>query len=762
MKKVLSCILIVSLLLAVPAFSAVRETTDEDVQRAIDRVTRYLWSLQHPDGHWQTHHYERNHHLPHGFPTAVIVYALLEGGQTPQNNPRMEKALEFLMGMKINNTQFRSLRAMSLAKVIAEEKKDEKSKYLKQLEDDLRWLLVGNKRSGFRGAWGEVGPDRLGDNMSGQFALAAMWESYLAQLELKKRIFQLAEANWIKTQQKDGGWALDGDPKTSMATDVRMTAAALSSLYTCRDALERGAGRYRYQKNVDEGWDYLNKNFKPDFIRNSYSAFCIQQLGMRSGRKYIGKYDWYDIALAKLAEPSPGGPSYSGYWGPRVRAAFELIFLARARIPLAVSKLEYGKDSGWNTHSRDLPRFTDYAHRQFERKLRWQIVKITGDIQSLLDAPILLIEGDKEIQLSQAEWDKLREYTLRGGLMIFVPVGRNTKPFVESAKKALPELYKAQRAEAPKSKPYYTLQEQTDRSPIYQGYVKIDSGANQVPAWAISDGSRLIAIVLGEDITASWQKRDFLRDQVNHPLGLNLMMYGIGGNYNLMRMRPIFDPPPGKPKHTVKVGWLKHDGNWNTQPYAMESLSRKTEVENRVRIAHTPIEGVDSKKVNSMDIIWVIGTDRFTLSQKQIDALRSYVDKGGVIFFNAIGGSRDFARAAEKNIEKILEGKNMSERAVSATSPLMTGKAGDFRGPKIIDPQRASEFLRLFSTPPDPLTVYSRGENPSVILAPYGIHDTIDGHVAADAVSYLPDSARAFGANIVLYALAKPQLDKAK
>lgn len=761
MKSLLPCILIASVLLAVPARSAVRETTDADVERAIDRVKRFLWSRQHPDGHWQVPHYERNHHLPGGFTTAIIAYALLEGGDTPQNNPQMEKALDALMKMKANNTRFRSLRAMCLARVVAGETKDKKSKYYQQLADDLRWLLVGNGRVAFRGAWGENGPEPLGDNMSGQFALAAMWESYLAQLELKKRIFTLAQANWIKTQQKDGGWALDGDPRTSMATDVRMTAAALSCLYICRDALERGAGRYPFQRNVDRAWDYLNKNFKPDFIGNSYSAFCIQQLGMRSGRKYIGKYDWYDIALAKLAEPSPGGPSYRGYWGPLVRAAFELIFLARARIPLAVSKLEYGTDSGWNTYTRDLARFTDYARRQFERQLRWQIVKITGDIQSLLDAPVLLIEGDKEIDLSEADWAKLREYTLRGGLLVFVPVGRNRK-FVESVKTALPKLYEKQRAEVPSSSPYFTLQEQGDTSAIYQGYAKVERGAAKVPAWAISDGSRMIAIVLGDDIAASWQKRDYLRDQVNHPIGLNLMMYGIGGNYNLMRMRPIFDPPTGKPRHVAKVGWLKHDGNWHTQPYALDYLSQKTQVENRVRIAHAPLEGIDAKKLNDKHLIWVTGTDRFTLSAKQIEALRAYINQGGVLFFNAIGGSRQFKRSAEDAIDKLLAGKNASQRPVSPTSPLLTGKAADFRGPKITDPKRSSAFIMAERTSPDPLTVYSVGGRPVVILGPFGIHDTMDGHVAAEAVSYLPGSARSFGANIVLYALAKPELDKKK
>ena len=59
-----------------------------------------------------------------------------------------------------------------------------------------------------------------------------------------------------------------------------------------------------------------------------------------------------------------------------------------------------------------------------------------------------------------------------------------------------------------------------------------------------------------------------------------------------------------------------------------------------------------------------------------------------------------------------------------------------------------------------PLYVYHRGDNMMIIHAGRGIHDTLDGHTAFGAKSYMPDTARDLAANIVLYAYAgKPKPD---
>jgi hypothetical protein len=742
-----------ALLLTAPARAAVRETTDDDIDRAIARVKRYLWSQQNSEGHWQKTHYEYRHHLPGGFTTAIVVYALLESGETIHNDQRVRKAVDALVNMNVNSIRVRSLRAMALGRVVATDPEGRNSPYFRKLVEDLKWLLIGQKRTRFTGAWGDTGPARIGDNMSGQFALGAMWETQQAGIDLKKGIFRLVEETWISRQQDDGGWTLDGDPKTSMETDVRMTAAAMTSLYICWDALEKDSGKYKHQEVLEKGWTYLDKHFTENFVDNSYSAFCIQQLGMLSGQKFIGKHDWYAIAARKLAEPKPGGAAYKGYWGPLVRAAFELILLAKGRIPLTFNKLDYGQGTPWNFHSRDVARFTEYMKRQLERPMRWQVVTLQYDVQSLLDAPIMIVEGNKSLKLSDEEWGILREYTLRGGTLLFIP-SRNSRPFKQSVVEAVKKLYTPQRKSAGR---YYELAPLPENHPVYSIHEKFGRFAKRYGLEALTDGTRPLLLISERDIAQAWQRKAETVMKRDFKLGANLFLYVTGQNNLSSRMRPVFAGlSDAKAIHSTRVGWLKHTGNWNTQPYALDYVSDKLTAENRVKLEIT--RGVDPAKDNltPYTLLWMTGTDAFSLSEKAVEQLRNYIKQGGTLAVNAVGGSDDFARSARAMLDKIfLNEPDIEHGNVSVTSPLMTGKCGDFRGPQLKDLSVTRALRRpggLGTQPMDVYKILGKGRALAIFM-PFGVHDTLDGHTAYSAQSYMPRSAQSIAANIVLYAM---------
>jgi hypothetical protein len=743
-----------------PAAGKVRETSDRDIDRAIAAAKRYLWATQQGNGTWQQTHYERRHQLPGGFPTAAVNFALTEAGEDVQNNPKMKKAIDALVAMKLTNTRVVAMRAMALGRVVAA-MKQKNNPYKRQLVDDLKYLLLGNRKTRFRGAWGDAGPAKVGDNMSSQFAMMAMWETTQAGLELKLGIFRMAERTWLQRQQDSGGWRLAGLESVEEPADVRMTAAGLTCLYICWDALSTGSGKYRHLEELNKGWAFLDKNFKPDFYKNSYSMYCIQQLGMLSGRKFIGGHDWYAIAAEKLAEPRPAGSAYGGtLWGPTVRAAFELIVLARGRIPLTFNKLNYGEGTSWNYHPRDIARFSEYMKRTLERPMRWQIVDIKDNVQTLLDAPILLIQGEEELPLSDEQWALLREYTLRGGTLLFVPVNHDRK-FTESVKQRLASLYEPQRKEAGS---HYQLTEMPEDNPIYSIHQQFGPRARTYKLWSVSDGTRDLALLSERDICKAWQRKADVTMRYDYRLGVNLFFYVTGQNTLSSRLRPVFTKlGEVKPRHTAKVGWLKHNGNWNTQPYALDYLSDKLTVENRVKLDITkgvPItpDAIDAK---GYTLLWMTGSDEMTLSPDEIKTLKDYVNQGGTLVVNPVGGSREFNLAARKQLMKIFLDDEIEGEDVRVDSGLMTGKLGDFRGPILNDLAMTREMrTKSGGVTPKPMVLYKKGGRALAILAPWGVHDTLDGHTAYGAMSYMPDSARDIGANIVLYAMTSKQTAK--
>jgi len=733
-----------SVLLAIPARAAPppREVVDEDVDRAIGQATRYLWGQQLPDGTWRYHGY---HQVPRGGTTALALFALLEAGER-LNGPGMTQGIDALVALETENTYVIAVRTMVLSHVVHVLKNPA---YRTRLLADVKWLTKDADR---HGAWGYHGPETHGDNSVSQFALLALWEARHADLDVPARLVRRVEQTWLKRQRTDGGWTYAGLPNVKGESTPPMTAAGLASLYICQDVLNTASGAYPHQKARDEAWDYLVENLSDDYIGNGYLAFCIQRVGMASGRKFIGEMDWFGVGAAKLAEPRPRGRGYRGKWGPIVRACFELIFLSRGRIPLTFNKLEYGEEKVWNYHNRDVPRFTDYMRRNFEMRMRWQVVRVSDDVRLMLDGPILLVGGARPLEFSPEQWARLREYTLRGGTLLFVPTN-NSKPFLESVKAALGPLYAAQREQAGG---HYELAPLPDDHAVYTLHTRIPRGSRVAPVLGLSDGTRLLVAVCERDIARSWQRRAMSTGQKDFQLGVNFFLYATGMNEMKMRMRPVFPGTTGEARQSARIARLRHGGNWATQPYGLEYLSQKLIAENRVKIDLTAGAPITADALRDRHLAWMTGASGFTLSDAELAALREYLFDGGLLFVNAVGGAEAFRTSAEAMIERLFVGLDVQPRPVPATSGLITGKCGDFRGPPIETPVRTSSWRR--QAPRDgglQLQLYGVDDTTLVIYAPYGVHDTLDGHTVWGALSYMPASARDIAANIVLYSLVE-------
>lgn len=743
---------LVAMIAATPA--SAREVADEDVDRVIDETINYLYGQQSRAGNWPHHHHMRHHEMPQGGTTAIALFALLEAGESHQSED-MIRGLNWLSEFKTNNLYVRAVRTMVLSQVVA---RSEESPYRQTLAGDVEWLTKSAVREG--GAWGYTGPERYGDNSCSQFALLALWEAERAGVDVPAAVVRSAESTWVRRQRPDGGWTYAGQRTVNTPSTTSMTTAGLASLYITQDVLSLVSGPYRHQRHVDEAWEYLAQHLTPKYIEDGYLAFCVQRVGMASGQKFVGDMDWFATGAGVIAKPDPRGRRYRGPYGNIVRAAFELIFMSRGRIPLTFNKLEYGEQTQWNFHSRDVPRFTEYMRREFELRMRWQVVDVADDIQLLLDAPILLVEGTADPGFTPTQWARLREYTLRGGTLLFVPTN-NSERFAEAIRENLTDLYAAQRQEAGK---YYSLDPLGDDHPVYSAKSPIPDGSKLVPIEGVSDGTREMAMLLGRDICASWQRMQPLRGRLDFQMGTNLYFYATGANPMRMRMRPVFVGTSTEARHTAKVAWVRHDGNWNTQPYALNYLSQKLVAENRVKIDLSEGAPLEADGLAGHHLAWMTGTDAFELSDPEIEALRGYIDSGGTLFVNAIGGAREFNGSARDMLRDLFPtlGVAPSRRVVSgyvtSDSPLMTGKAGEFRGPPLEALRRTQPWILIQPDASPPLRVYVRGNRVVAIYAPNGVHDTLDGHTGYGALSYLPGSARNIAANVVLYGL----MDKPK
>ncbi len=738
----------------------VRETTDTDIDFAIKSAVRYLWSRQLPSGSWERMRYCHTHRLPDGFPTAVITFALLEAGESYENDPRMRKAIEALAKIQTNDLRVRALRVMALSRAVGKKKN---SPYREFLKKDLAWIY----KSGNNGRWGNTPDERFGDNFCNHLALTALWEARLnGDLGTKSNaIFRAGMNVWMNRQKQDGGWAFSGLPDTKMLPDIRITAAGLASMYMCRDAIGSAVDARSALKARDvmtRAWGYLDNNFSETFMdktpenaNSSYTAFCIQQIGLASGEKFINNVDWYAVAARELARPQPYGNQYTpnAYWGPMVRGAFELIMLARGRLPLTFNKLNYGKDARWDAHPRDIARFSEYMQRNFERRMRWQIVRINDNVQTLLDAPIMLIVGADEMKLSDEQWARLREYTLRGGTLLFMPV-KSGDEFLDSVKAKLKDLYKEQRAQAGG---FYELKELPADHPLYNAYKKIPNGDKRFPLWGLSDGTRLLAVVSDKDVAEKWESGKYLPYKNDFILGVNFFRYATGQNALSTRMRPVFVTGDKvlPIKDTLKVGWVKHGGNWCSQPYALDYLAEKVRTENQVELKISKGVEIKAQAIKPFKLLWMTGSGKFKLTDEEVSVLRDFLYEGGMLMINAVGGAGVFQASAEALMDEVFQDDDDITSNYSAEdSPIMTGKSGDYRGPKLGKLERTTAFVRTHPKAVEPVIEYRNTKGRILVaMLRFGMHDTMDGHTAYNAQSYMPTSALDIAANIALCAM---------
>lgn len=726
---------------AVCSAAAPREVTDEDLERATGQAIRYLWSKMAPSGHWAYQGYN----IPGGGETALACFALLEAGENP-NDERMKTALKALSEIKTENLYVVAVRVMALSQVVVAGVKDPDLR--QTLEADIKWL--SDKALGAGGAWGYGGPERTGDNSCSQFALLALWEADRAGIPVNQALLKRVESTWLARQRKDGGWTYQAQTSVETESTATMTTAGLASLYLCEDVLHTACAPYPTQRQIDRAWDWLGEKLKEDYYKNDYLAFCMQRVGMASGAKFVGKMDWFAVGAGKMAEPNPYGTSYAGQWGPIVRASFELIFLTRCRTPLTINKLRHGEESNWNVHTRDVPNFTEYMRRNFERRMRWQLVSIDDDPAMLLDAPILLVTGGEALKLTPPQWARLREYALRGGTILMLAT-HGSKPFVESAKEGLKDLFTEQRQQAGG---HYALEALPADHPVYTLHEPIPNGPTAAPMWGISDGTRLLAILCQRDIACTWQKKAFATGKIDYGLGVNLYLYTTGGNTLRMRLRPVFaDTGKGEAKHHARMAVLRHGGNWCVQPYALEGLAGKLMAEDRVVADVTFGVPIQRQALAGYNLAWMVGASSFTLKPGEMETLKEFLDNGGTLFVNAVGGSRDFGDSARKMLDEMFPDIRPGGELVPFDHPILTGKAGDFRGPPVKSFARTLDWQHASASGGLTVRVYNQQDRSFAIFCPNGIHDTLDGHTVKGALSYMPSVARDIATNIVLYSM---------
>ncbi|MCD4699497.1 MAG: DUF4159 domain-containing protein [Phycisphaerae bacterium] len=750
MRHLLAGCVLAGALLLVAASAGAQQAEEWDAQAvedAIEKAKVYLWS-QWADGHWKEPG-ERGAHTGmvyepnYGGVTALCTHALLSAGESPQD-PSMKKTLEWLSGFDTIGTYTRALRANVWGMLGRE------NQYRKMLDKDVGWLVEAADSRGTYSYTYAKG-DRRGlnqktwnrgryDNSNSQFGVLGVWSGARNGVEVPRKYWEHVEKHWKADQRPDGGWAYRGKTGRSYGS---MSAAGLATMFICFDELYRGEF-VKCRANTDykpvvRGLKWMDENFSA--IKNPgrglshyyYYLYGVERVGLASGYKYFGKQDWFKLGTANLLQKQ----GRRGNWGGVVDTSFALLFLARGQHPVLFNKLQY--PGSWNCRPRDLANFTRWVSRTFERSVNWQIIHLGVPVVEWHDAPILYISGATAPEFTDNDIESLRQFVNQGGV-IFSEAAGNKGAFNIAMQGCYARIF-----------PRYELTRLDRNHPIYDIHFKI----TQRGLMGISNGDRLLAIHSPVEVSLGWQMNAHATKKDIFGLGANIYFYVT--DKGSLRNRGVSPWPAEKaftPDETLKVTLVSYAGNYDPEPLAWKRFSILMGNRHRIAVKVSGPTEITALDASEQPVAAMTGTTAFSLTDEEHEALRKYIDGGGMLIVDAAGGSRAFADAAEKAFAKVLpEGK---------LGPILSSHAIYTRSGPVIEKVSYRKAVRgSIANPHKPRLrgVLHKGRL-AIIFSRDDLTAGLVGYPCWGLRGYKPDSAFELMRNILLYAHTSRLSDK--
>lgn len=677
--------------------------TPQEVDKAIRKGVEFLYSKQNDKGNWEAvpvagrdwrKEPSNVNSGQWGGYTSLATYALLDAGESWKDK-RVREAVEWLNKAPMTGVYAVALRAQIWQYL------PQNSAVKNAAQRDAGMLLSGMKTKGeARGMWNYFVSDANSpryDHSTSQIALLGVWACSQAGREAPKVFWKEAENAWRSHQNDDGGWSYvykaQGEQGT---TKMSMTLAGVATLFIAQDYVHSDDGIACKGNVFDDrlvkatAWirDHIGEG-----IGGGYNYYAMERVGIASGFKYFGDYDWYRQGAERLVKGQGGDGSWGGANIPET--AFAIIFLSRGREPVILNKFEYDiagtppkgykppnppKDAAadakppetyaanWCQRPRDVALFTRWMSDVTERKLNWQVISDRAPVDDLHDAPVLYMSGNQKLALPPTTVEKLRQYIEEGGLLFGHP-DCGSKEFVDSFVALGKQLF-----------PMYEFRELPADHPIYtrQQYLR-KNWKNPPSVLALSNGARELMVTMpNSDPGRYWQQGGYAGKEELFQAMNGIVLYAVDrqnlkykGGTHIVRADP--NAAAGA---AIKLARLEYAGNWNPEPGGWRRLAAILQRDKAAQLAVESVKlGEGKLDAATLSIAHLTGTGAFSLTKEQLSELRKFVVNKGVVLCDAAGGDSAFAKGAEEQLVQIIGGSKFEP--IPVDDPILAVKGED-------------------------------------------------------------------------------------
>ena len=483
------------------------------------------------------------------------------------------------------------------------------------------------------------------------------------------------------------------------------------------------------------------------------------------GTRFIGTTDWYRMGCEhivglqdKLRGTWKGSLSH-GESNPLIASSFALLFLGKGRRPLAVSKLAYGETAQWNQHPQDLQNLVMQTEKRWDMYLTWQTMEIElVNVGDLLESPVLFISGKGSMQLTTKQKTVLQQYVNQGGFL-FVENACGDAQFDQEFRLLMKELF-----------PDSPLAPLAPDHALWFADQNIPSEfVGQIHG--LQTCCRTSIVYVTTDLGCFWELYNprpdsGIPDNVNQQIqdrlaiGTNVLTYATNRRLKEKLDRPQLSIDTSETasvlRKTLKIPKVNHSGGANEAPNALNNLlgSLQQEAGIRVSVGTHMVSLTDS--IEQYPILFVHGRRTFQWTAAERQALRKYVESGGLLFADSICASSQFAESFRREMRLTFPEQVL--RRLPTEHELFTSDFGGFdvrqvtlRSPASQQDSSPSRINELKVTPH--IEGIQLDGRLAVAFSPYDLSCALENQVSLECRGYIQKDAARVGSNIVIYAL---------
>jgi hypothetical protein len=799
----------------------VEEELVEKVRKSISLGVEYLWSKQHPSqNNWEGVLLKVVADMEGG-QTALVTLALLNSGVDPKE-PRMAKALEYLRNIysREDGNKRRKTYVVALQNLVYLEVREKGD--LPRIKENADWLVETAIRSGGRlEGWSYPG-NMIGDNSNTQYALLGLYAAKQAGVEIEEKVWKSIQEYYLRTQvlhaPASGAWTYYTQSSTPESPSFSMTVAGVCGLIIANMGLDESeqkldpntgvaanCGIYSSNTAIAKGMNYIGTSFTFNSDRATfYNIYGLERLGRLSGQRFIDKYDWYREGCEKLTEMQVKDGADRGAIYNRggnsidtnqvLSTSFALLFLSKGRTPVLISKFAWGTGTdgqiNWNRKHNDTRHIVEFSSKELFKgvPLSWQVYdvrrrafdnegnggkttkeKILEEVGSLLQSPLLYVNGHGKITMTPNQEEILKTYLEEGGFLL-AEACCGDREFAVSFRELMDKLF-----------PDNRLRPMPPEHAIWKmmpGITPLDFPDLQM----LDRGCRTVCVFSPTPLAGFWEEQKYMPKDSRNPgnkgekaycLARNIVAYATGMELPKPKLTKTTvvahsGPEAGVTRSYFKAAQLKLNGDPEPAPDALKNLMSYLRDRAHLEVAqNTVVLQPHDENLLRFKFNYLHGRKPLDFNDIQRETIKSNLQTGGLLLVDAACNSFEHWKAFDKSFrdecakmfpdEKLViirerddSGKDeplfkiARDAGIDLRSVRCRREAADGKGPE--------QEMRSYPLFLEGIKVKGRWV---VIYSKYDIGCAIEGHKAADCLGHDKDSAIKIASAVVLYSLKR-------